>query len=307
VRALEAQEGADHLEIVVVDDASTDDTWAVLARLKSEVRVALLPVFLERNSGPAEARNAGWRVAKGSLVAFTDDDCTPQPTWLSALTRRLGEADVVQGRTVADPKQADGRGPFSRTQWIHDEAGFYETCNIGYRREVLERLGGFDERFRTVGGAPTYGEDVDLAWRAKEAGARLTFEPAALVYHDVSSSSYFSYLKDRVRRAGMVPVVRRHPELRDRLYGRWFYGRSHPPALLAGAGLGLVAREPWSVRRLAIAAALLAPYVKFRLMEDPLPCRRRNRVPVMALALLADLGEVAVLIVSSIRYRTVLL
>jgi GT2 family glycosyltransferase len=307
VRALEGQEGVDDLEIVVVDDASTDDTWAVLGRLESEVRVALLPLLLERNSGPAEARNLGWRAAKGPLVAFTDDDCIPQPGWLVALVRRLGEADVVQGRTIADPKQADGRGPFSRTQWIHDEAGFYETCNIGYRKEVLERLGGFDERFRTAGGAPTYGEDVELAWRAKAAGARLTFEPAALVYHDVSSSSYLPYLRDKVRRAGMVPVVRRHPELRAHLYGRWFYSRSHPPALLAGTGLALVAREPRSVRRLAIAAVFLAPYVKFRLTEDPLPCRRRNRIPVMALALLADLGEVAVLLVSSIRHRTLLL
>jgi glycosyltransferase involved in cell wall biosynthesis len=301
VEALEGNGAHVALELIVVDDASTDDTWTELRRLASMARIPLVPVRLETNSGPAAARNAGWRRARADLVAFTDDDCVPQPGWLQALLGRLGEADMVQGRTVGDPAKTEGRGPFSRTQWVHSEAGFYETCNMVYRRKLLEDLGGFDEGFRRP-----YGEDTDLAWRAKERGARSAFEAEALVYHEVSPSRYLDYLRDKRRRAGMARVVRRHGGIRRALYKRWFLP-NHPPALLAAGGLGLVAGRPSSARRWAMAAVLAGPYVRYRLVSDRLPCRRRNLVPVIALALVADLAEVGVLAVASAMNRTLIL
>src|SRR2546430_13920788 len=84
IKALEDQEAAPAFEVIVVDDSSTDGTWDVLVGLASSSTVRLRPLQTLRNSGPAAARNLGWRSAAGRVVAFTDDDCVPRPGWLAA-------------------------------------------------------------------------------------------------------------------------------------------------------------------------------------------------------------------------------
>jgi glycosyltransferase involved in cell wall biosynthesis len=159
--ALAGQVGAPPFEVIVVDDGSTDWTHAALTARTGDP-YPLRAIRQEPNRGPAAARNAGWRAATAGVVCFTDDDCTPDPGWLAALTAASDHADISQGRTMPDPGQAGNRGPFSRTMTVPFEEGFYETCNIAYHRGLLERLGGFDESFRYP-----YGEDTDLAWRGR--------------------------------------------------------------------------------------------------------------------------------------------
>ena len=103
----------------------------------------------------------------------------------------------------------DSIGPFSRTMAVLEELGYYETCNIGYRRSVLEGLDGFDEQFRHP-----FGEDTDLAWRAREGGATTRFAPEALVYHEVWPGTLRSTLRDLRRREGIVQCAQRHPTAR---------------------------------------------------------------------------------------------
>jgi GT2 family glycosyltransferase len=297
--------------LVIVDDASTDSTWEVLGQLAASSPILLTPLRLRHNSGPASARNAGWRAARAGHIVFTDDDCVPQPGWLKALVAGLTDVELAQGRTIPIPEREPSRGPFAHTLWVREDGGRYETCNIAYRRELLERLGGFDEGFRyrsRFGGrlGPIYGEDTDLGWRAKEAGAQASFEAAALVHHEVYPSSYRDHLRSMRRRAGLVRTVKRHPGLRHYLHSRWFYQPSHPPALLAGLGIALVLTRPGSARRWT-GLLLLLPYARYRRVVDPMPCRPRNWVPVTAMALAADLVEIAVLAGSSVRYRTLLL
>ncbi len=311
VSAVGTQEGVGPVELVIVDDASTDSTWEVLHQLAASARIPLTPLRLEHNVGPASARNAGWRAARGSLIVFTDDDCVPQPGWLKALVDGLTRVELVQGRTIPIPEREASRGPFAHTLWVREDGGRYETCNIAYRREVLEQLGGFDEGFRYIsrsGGrrGPIYGEDTDLAWRAKETGARASFEAAALVHHEVHPSSYRDHLRGMRRRAGLVRTVKRHPGMRRYLHSRWFYQASHPPALLALVGIALVLARSGSVKR-CTGLLLILPYARYRLVVDPMPCRPRNWVPVTAMALAADLSEIAVLAGSSVKYRTLLL
>jgi glycosyltransferase involved in cell wall biosynthesis len=309
VAALGAQAGSPAFEVVVVDDASTDGTSEQLRVLQASAPYPLVALRLERHSGPAAARNAGWRAARGHLVAFTDDDCAPQAGWLSALARGLAAADVVQGRTLPDPDQQDGR-PFSYTIKVEGEWGYYEACNMGYRRDVLERLGGFDEAFRydceqpdDVG--PIYGEDVDLAWRAKASGACVAFEPDAVVLHDVRRRSYANHLRDLRRREGIVLAVARNDRLRERCHFRWFWMRSHPPALLAATGIALAAASRSRAGRTA-GVALTLPYLRHRTRVDPLG-RRRLWPIAIPLALVADLAEVVVFARASVRHRTLVL
>jgi GT2 family glycosyltransferase len=299
LRALEAQTLPPPWDVVVVDDHSPLDAWAAV---QAVVAASPLPIRLirrERNGGPGLARETGWRAVEAPLVAFTDDDCTPEPGWLAAIVDGLDGAGLVQGRTLPHPEQLASMGPFGRTL-VEEEEGLYPTCNMGYRREVLELVGGFDPRF-TISC-----EDTDLAMRALEAGATSAWAPEAVVYHDVHPSSYRDFLRDKLRWHGVALVVRQHPALRSKLVRRVFWKRSHPPALLALAGLLVALRRRPS--GLAVAAASAVPYFRFRTVDAPLPgASRRRRLLLLPLVLVADWLEIGVLVRASARYRTVVL
>jgi glycosyltransferase involved in cell wall biosynthesis len=303
VAALGAQHSAPSYEVVIVDDCSPDDTASVLTGLATQAPFPLTVLRQERNAGPAAARNRGWRATTAPLVAFTDDDCVPQPGWLAAIVRALADTDVAQGRTTPDPEQAQMHGPFSRTLNVPAMDGFFQTCNIGYRREWLERLDGFDEDFRFP-----MAEDTDLAWRALEQGADAVFVEDALVHHDVRESSALVAIKDSARWESVVLIVSKHPEIRTKLHSTWFWKAAHAPALMALAGL-LLAMPTGDARRRLAGLALAAPYVKHRLVDSPLPntSSRRRRLRLLPAALAVDLAEVAVLARASARYKRLVL
>jgi len=302
VAALERQETPSAFTVVVVDDGSRDETWAVLEKLAASTRLGLVPLRLDPGRGPATARNLGWRATDADVVAFIDDDCVPAPEWLDALANAAARAGMAQGQTLPDPAQASRRGPFSRTLEVTEPTGYYQTCNMAYRRDVLERLGGFDERFRH----PT-GEDTDLAWRALEDGVNAEFVDAAVVYHDVRPSSFIAHLRDTRRWEGVVLAVHLHPRLRDRFHHRWFWKPSHPPAIAAAIGVALAVGHQSSFARRLLGLALTAPYVRYRTRVLPLDGGPRRRVAAIPLALIADLAEVGVLASASARYGTLLL
>jgi GT2 family glycosyltransferase len=296
VDALARQDLTTPFEVVVVDDGSTDDTPAVLAALAGRhdwLRVVRQPV----NRGPAAARNQGWRTARAPFVAFTDDDCVPEPAWLRLLAAGLVSADVVQGRTEGDPAQLSRHGPFGHTMTVR-AGGSYETCNIAYRRAALERTGGFDEDF-----VLPYGEDTDLGLRVVDQGGRMAFCPDALVHHDVEPSDFTRYLRQRARRADFVLAVRRHPRLRRELRMGVF---SHPNALAAGAALALAARRRRPVD-VALAAVLVARYSRATLRALHPPASPVGWLAVVPMKLAADLYEVSVTARASVRYRTLVL
>jgi glycosyltransferase involved in cell wall biosynthesis len=304
---LEAQAIDEPFELVIVDDASTDDTWAQLQRHGASASFPVRPLRRATSGGPGGARNTGWREARAPLIAFTDDDCEPQPRWLATMLDALQRADLVQGPTLPNPSQLDRHGPFGRTLSVTEE-GLYPTCNMGYRRSVLEAVGGFDERYRMSA------EDTDLAWRARESGALAQWAPEALVYHDVHPSSYRALLRDKVRWDGIPLVVHDHPALRSHLDRGLFWRKSHVPALVAAAGIaiaagGLVAARTPSTRAVAVAAgvALWQPYVRFRMKVSPLRCSPRKRVALLPATLVADLLEVAVMARGSLRHRVLVL
>lgn len=303
VRALEAQHVPGGFEVVIVDDASTDATSAELARLSSESSLDLRAISLPSNAGAGAARNAGWRLARADVVAFTDDDCVPAPGWLAALLRGIDGADLVQGCTLADPAGAVVRGPFSRVIEITTETGLYETCNMAYRRDVLEEQQGFDEAFR----GDVFGEDLDLAWRAKEAGASSRFVPEAIVYHDVSASRWATHLRSMSRRAGLALAVKKHPALRSRLVAGVFWRPTHPAALTTGLLAAVLASRPDRPTRWVAVATAAGWYAWTCRRHTVRPSRRRDWALVVPASLTADLYETAVLLDASIRHRTLVL
>ena len=186
-------------EVIVVDDASTDDSVAYLRQCYPEVKV----VALDRNSGLAIGCNVGARSASGELLVMLNNDTEAEPGWLAALVAATGAhpgAGAIASKMLlfdrrdtlhnaGDLMGADGI-PRNRGVWQID-AGQYDedTCVFGgcgggaaYRRAAWEAAGGFDERLFM------YLEDVDLAWRLQLLGWEAVFAPAARLYHHLSAT-----------------------------------------------------------------------------------------------------------------------
>src|SRR5204863_3588744 len=136
----------------------------------------------ETPAGPAQARNAGWRMARAPLIAFTDDDCEAQPQWLEAALRAwAGDPDrFLQGQVQPLAAERERIGPLAYWIVVEGPTHDFETANVFYPRALLERLGGFDERYPRPAG-----EDCDLGWRAQERGANRVYVPEAAVEHAV--------------------------------------------------------------------------------------------------------------------------
>lgn len=270
-------------EVIVADDASVDTTAAL-----AEAHPVVTRVVHVDGRGPGTARNAAARVAVGDVLAFTDADCVPTPGWLAAALEAMATADVVQGAVHAHPCTAIG--PFDRTIWVTHAHGLYETANLLMRRELFERLGGFEPWLSPRRGKEL-GEDVWLGYRAQRAGARIVFCGAALVHHAVEPRRPIAFVAERLRLRFFPVMARRIPELRDTMLYRRVFLSAHTARFdLALTGLAVTAATR---RPLALAAAV--PYVQ---------ARRRLGVRVALVDLTADAAGAAALVYGSIVSRS---
>jgi GT2 family glycosyltransferase len=249
--------------------------------------------------GPGNApaqRNVGWRAARAPLIAFTDDDCRPAPQWLeSLLASSDGPGRFLQGRTEPDPDELHLLYGQARSQEILAPTEWFESCNIAYPRELLERLEGFDESFRYVC------EDTDLALRARRLGAEREWVDGALVWHAVLPRTLRSALREAVRRDPLL-ILERHRIERRALYRGFFIRRSHARLTLALAGLVFIRRWPW------LTAVLAFPYVgksvdRWRVSPRRLPRMLGQLAYHLPFRLVVDLVEMAVSARSAVRYR----
>ena len=245
LEALAAQSlPAERFEVVVVRAAGARGPHA-------EPPPGLRVRFLDSDhAAPAAQRNEGWRATSAPLVAFTDDDCRPEPGWLEELLAAAVPGAVVQGRTAADPAEAHLLYGLARTIEVSGPTPWGETCNIAYPRELMERLCGFDESFPRA-----WGEDTDLFLRAREAGATLEFAPGAVVRHAVVRRTLRQAIREAARYDAIPLLVARHPEHRRTFPAPGLVKTSHATLVLAFAG-ALAAR-----RRPVLGVALGAPYV----------------------------------------------
>lgn len=165
------------IEILVVDDGSVDQ--AALRRTTARHPHARLIAGAGR--GPAAARNLGARAAAASAVAFTDDDCEPDPRWAGALSRRLASgATVLAGATVnARPDDPFSAASQAITNHLTDKGrqAFAPSNNVACRTDVVEAFP-FEETYPDAAG-----EDRDWCLRLAEGGHRLEIERAAVVVH----------------------------------------------------------------------------------------------------------------------------
>jgi GT2 family glycosyltransferase len=186
-------------EVVVVDNGSDDGSLEMLAREFSQLDVFELKVIRnEENRGFCAANNQGFAASNTPLVALLNNDAEAEPDWLTSLTSAFeGRQEVGMAASkilvYEDPKRIDkaghliypdgqnrGRGSGELDQGQYDrieEVLWPDGCAAMYRREMLDKIGGFDEDFFA------YADDAELGLRARIAGWTCIYIPAALVRH----------------------------------------------------------------------------------------------------------------------------
>jgi GT2 family glycosyltransferase len=288
-------------EVVVGHDSKGPETEELLAGHPLTDAGILRWRRLEPGHGKAGAhRNAALELVRAPVVVFTDDDCRPPRAWLENVLAAVHShpGAIVQGPVLPDPDEwAMLRSPHPRTQRFTDVPRASAECaNIAYPREIVDRVGGFDEMLATA-------EDTDLNLRARAAGASYVGDLRTLTYHAVEEGSLLDRIRDTRRWEGLPQLLARYPDLRRQYTLRIFWRPSHlwlPVALL---GLLLGRRNPrWSV--------LALPWLSypFRAANHGTDIRGRLRT-VMELPGLAaiDIAEMVVLGRGSVRWRSLLL
>jgi glycosyltransferase involved in cell wall biosynthesis len=217
------------VKVVVVDDRSA----GAELDLPGEVRV-----LRSWGGGPAAARNTGWRATDTEWVAFLDDDVVPPDDWVDRLAEDLqacgADVGASQGRVHVPLPQH--RRP---TDWERSTAGLesavWATADMAYRRDALEQVGGFDERFPRA-----YREDADLGLRVTTAGWRV-LRGERCVRHPVRPASWRQSIRSQRGNADDV--------LMRALHGRHWRARAHVPA----------GRRPWHLATTVALVATLHP------------------------------------------------
>lgn len=244
LKAIKAQKWAGRLEIIVVDDGSTDDTYKIAKSFKG-IKV----IRNKQNLGTAKSRNIGIKAAKGEIVAFTDDDCRPRPTWIKELYAGYTSDKVlaVAGEAISTDKSSitlrylQFNNPLKpleneliKSNKLTYRFGLYlknllgqkhivpnrkrsvyafATANSSFRKSALKKIGMFDERFTFSG------EDGDLCKRLNDTYPNsLWFAPKAKVTHQLDSR-----LRDTLRRSkaygvGNAQLSRKYKEVNPLIY-----------------------------------------------------------------------------------------
>lgn len=207
LKALEGQTHRKELEIILSIDGLEAPPEAVAAMTD---RVVNGP-----KAGPATARNRGWRSTAAPFILFTDGDCIPEPEWAERMLSGLrGEYQAVKGvyshggsGCIQRLAQVEFRERY-RIMSRRDSIFLADTYSAGFRREWLERLGGFDESFPF----PEH-EDVDLSWRLVREGGKIGFMSDARVAH-IHRERWADYFALKHRRGKWrMMVVREFPEM----------------------------------------------------------------------------------------------
>jgi len=168
-----------NFEVVVVDDGRDPATRSIVEQFARDHRAMTIHVLMPPPGarGPAAARNAGWRAAWSSRIAFTDDDTIPARDWLAeGLAALTGDVLAAWGHVVVPISREPT--DYERTVKRMEGAPFL-TANCFVRRSALEQVGGFDERFRRA-----WREDSDLHFSLLRLGI-VKPAPRAIVCHPV--------------------------------------------------------------------------------------------------------------------------
>ena len=287
LRGLDKQTIGPALEIIVVDDGSTDDTAEIAS--KNGARV----IRHETNQGVSAARNSGMRVASAPIVAFVDDDCEPDQEWAERLLLEydddvLGVGGEIQpgsgvGYIYSYLRRQNRHEPlelhlarsesipyrfylYIRRQWTSARASgkrdvyAFAGANMSFVRNTFLTVGGFDERFRS--GA----EEQDLCRRLRSAfpNGRLVFAPRASVVHYFAASLRMMLKRNHAYGRGAAQLYRKWATMRPTFF---------PGPVVLLLMIGLIIRFPEMAIAMVVAPQVLYPCgIRSAVQERKLSC-----------------------------------
>jgi glycosyltransferase involved in cell wall biosynthesis len=202
------------LEIVVVNNGSTDETACLLKREAAARRFDALVVLQQPIPGKSHAINLALSIARGEILTVLDDDVSVHPDCLAKLVEAYdgNGFSAVQGRVLAgrdpDGQSADAGRLYEYNIPLVDHGveirsirGLTGT-NMSFKREVLERVGSFDVRLGP--GASGFSEDSEFSRRVRRAGFKIGYTPHAIAYHELNPARYGrGYHRDAQYRKGL--------------------------------------------------------------------------------------------------------
>lgn len=269
--ALTKQLAGRNIEILIVDDGSTDDLAAVVSQFSSARLIS------QSNAGPAAARNRGASQARGTILLFTDDDCIPTPGWLDAMLAPFSDSGIVGVKGAYRTRQRSLAARFVQIEYEDkyrlmaslDTIDFIDTYSAAFRRERFLEMNGYDTSFPVA-----CAEDVELSYRMSARGWKMKFVPSAIVYH-THPSTFSSYLRKKYKFAfWRMLAVRKNP-------GKGVKDSHTPqimklqllfaPALLLALLFDLALRPQVLASPLVLAAFLLStlPFALRAVRKDP--------------------------------------
>lgn len=208
-----------NFELIVIDDGSTDQTKKAVRELIDQNSEKNIYYYYQKNTGPAVARNLGISKAKGKIVAFSDDDCVADRHWLKEIELSFKDEIVgVSGKIVALKDKA--------TAFTHqidsDEPNAFPAGNVGYLKDALEKVDGFDKNLRFTN------EDNELATAIGKIGT-LSHNSKMIVY-DPPKKMGIRDIKGVIYLESVFLIVHKHPEIYKGfrhnpwldIYWKWF-------------------------------------------------------------------------------------
>jgi len=206
------------VEVIVVDDCSTDETVKRLDYWRDKLsdehfRIRILRQ--EKNQGPAAARNRGAQEAGGDFLLFTDSDCVADSHWLAEMINPFENPDVSAVKGAYKTRQKELAARFAQAEFddryrLLDKFTYVDVVfsySAGFRTRVFRDMGGFDPAFPVADN-----EDTDLSYRLATAGHRIVFNRKAIIYHHHPDTLKW-YLRKKYSRAyWRMLVYKRYPE-----------------------------------------------------------------------------------------------
>jgi GT2 family glycosyltransferase len=203
-------------EIILVDNNS-DDRSAEIAKKVTEQNPGVIIFLTELRQGPGRARNKGIRHSTGEIICFTDVDCIPEPDWLNVIARPFQNSQI--GAVAGQIKGSGLETIFEKFHYLFTLKGLqqselfkaftlvrggFPTANLAVRKNLLERLQGFDASMGS------YGEDYDLCARIYQAGFHIQYTTGAAVLHKHRNTLKSTWLQSYGFGIGHAKLLNKH-------------------------------------------------------------------------------------------------